>query len=210
MSKSDTQKLLSWQSARISNEKLTPIKDTNSPSLLFEKTKPYLKISSFKLLAQKNSYIVYLMPSICDANGSDLMRYGLFGATRYDTNNKLVGYGIGFGTQKYTYDDGKEPRNLIILGTSPNALVLGKGSIEITTNVSTAIQAKDKLKTNFTIPDKKFVLSVHYDATNNNSESFFIFNGVEQYKFKADKNEIVARQCRKYFRQFCFTLQSHN
>ena len=49
----DAQKLLSWQSAGISNEKLTPIKDTNSPSLLFEKTKPYLKISSFKILAQK-------------------------------------------------------------------------------------------------------------------------------------------------------------
>ena len=50
--KTDTQKILSWQSAGISNEKLTPIKDTNSPSLLLEKTKPYLKISSFKYLAQ--------------------------------------------------------------------------------------------------------------------------------------------------------------
>ena len=29
--KTDTQKLLSWQSAGISNEKLTPIKDTNPP-----------------------------------------------------------------------------------------------------------------------------------------------------------------------------------
>ena len=66
--KTDTQKLLSWQSAGISNEKLTPIKDTNSPSLLFEKTKPYLKISSLKFLAQVkiynhdkilNIYIVY-------------------------------------------------------------------------------------------------------------------------------------------------------
>ena len=27
------------------------------------------------------------------------MKYGLFGATGYDTNNKLVGYGVGFGTQ---------------------------------------------------------------------------------------------------------------
>ena len=31
--KTDTQKLLSWQSIGISNEKLTPIKDTNYPSL---------------------------------------------------------------------------------------------------------------------------------------------------------------------------------
>ena len=134
------------------------------------------------------------MPDITDAKGSDLMKYGLFGATGYDTNNKLVGYGVGFGTQKYTYDDGKEARNLVILGTNSNALVLGKGSIKVTTNDSVAIQAKDKLKTNCTILDKKFVLSVPYEATDDNSESFLFINGIEQYKFKADKNEIVARK----------------
>ena len=32
------------------------------------------------------------MPDITNAKGTDLMRYGLFGATGYDTNNKLVGY----------------------------------------------------------------------------------------------------------------------
>ena len=55
--KTDTQKLLSWQSAGISNEKLTPIKDTNSPSLLFEKTKPYLKISHLKIFNPRKIYI---------------------------------------------------------------------------------------------------------------------------------------------------------
>ena len=76
--KTDTQKLLSWQSAGISNEKLTRIKGTNSPSLLFEKAKPYLKIRFFKFLAQRtiythkrivNIYLVYLMPDIADAKG---------------------------------------------------------------------------------------------------------------------------------------------
>ena len=57
-----------------------------------------------------------------------------------------------------------------------------------------AVQAKDKLKTNCTIPNKKFVSSLHYDATNDSSESFLFINGFVQYKFKADKNEIVARQ----------------
>ena len=37
-------------------------------------------------------------------------------------------------------------------------------------------------------------MPVHYDATDDNSESFLFVNGVEQYKFKADKNEIVARK----------------
>ena len=94
-----------WQSSSLSNEKLTPIKDTNSPSLLYEKTKPYLKISCLKFFTQGkiyihksivNIYIDYLMPDITDVKGSDLLKYGLFGATRYDTNNTLVGYGVGF------------------------------------------------------------------------------------------------------------------
>ena len=187
--KTNAQKLLSWQSAGISNEKLTPIKDNNSPSLLFEKAKPYLKISSFKFLAQEkiynhktivNVYIVYSMPDITDAKRTDLMRCGLFGATAYDTNNKLVGYGFGFGTQKYTHDDGKEARNLVILGGNSNALVLRKGSIKVTTNDNTAVQAENKLKTNCTIPNKKFLLSVHYNATDDNSESFLFINGIEQ------------------------------
>ena len=101
------------------------------------------------------------MTDITDAKGSDLLKYGLFSATGYDTNNKLVGYGVGFGTEKYRHDDGKEARNLVILGTNSNALVLGKGSIKVTTNDNTAIQAKDKLKKNCTIPNKKFVLPVH-------------------------------------------------
>ena len=95
----DTQKLLLWKSAEISTEKLTPIKDTNSLSLLFKKTKPYLKNRSFTFLAQRKIYthesivninIVCLMSDISDAKGSELLKNGLFGATGYDTNNKLV------------------------------------------------------------------------------------------------------------------------
>ena len=73
-------------------------------------------------------------------------------------------------------------------------MVLGKGNIKITTNDSTAVQAKNKLKIKCSIPNKKFVFSVHYDTTDDNSESFLVANGVQQYKFKADKNEIVARK----------------
>ena len=134
------------------------------------------------------------MPDITDVKGSDLLKYGLFGATGYDTNNNLVGYGFGSGTQKYTHDDGKEARNLVIIGTNSNSLVLGKGSIKITTNDSVSVQAKDKLKKKCTMLNKKFLLSVHYGATNDNIESFLFINGIEQYKFKADKNEIVARK----------------
>ena len=168
--KTDTKKMLSWQSAGISNEKLTPIKDTNSPSLLFEKTKQYLNITCFKFLAQGkiynhdkivNIYIVYLMPGITDAKGSDLMKYGLFGATGYDTNNKLAVYCVRFGTQKYTHDGGKEARNLVILGTNSNALVLGKGSI------------------------------MFYDTTDDNSESFLFINGFNSTNLRLIKIKLL-------------------
>ena len=119
------------------------------------------------------------MPDITDAKGSDLLKYGLLGAIGYDTNNKLVGCGVGFGTQKCTHDDDEEARNLVIPGTNSNALVLGKGSIKITTNDSVSVQAKDKLKTNCTIPDKSFIFSVHYDATDDNSESFLFVNDLQ-------------------------------
>ena len=46
---------------------------------------------------------------------------------------------------------------------------------------------KQKLyKTNFTEPNKKFVLSLHY----NGDDSYLFVNGVEQLRFKTDNNEI--------------------
>ena len=46
---------------------------------------------------------------------------------------------------------------------------------------------KQKLyETNFTEPNKKFVLSLHYNGDN----SYLFVNAVEQLKFKADNNEI--------------------
>ena len=46
-------RLLSWKSAGISNEKLEPPEDKNAPEVLFEEIWLYLKIESFKFLAQK-------------------------------------------------------------------------------------------------------------------------------------------------------------
>ena len=54
------------------------------------------------------------MPDITEAKGSEIMKCGLFGAIGYDTNNKLVGCGLDFRTQTYTYDDGKKARKVQI------------------------------------------------------------------------------------------------
>ena len=37
-------------------------------------------------------------------------------------------------------------------------------------------------------------MSVHYDATDDNSKRFLFINSIEQYDFEADKNEIAARK----------------
>ena len=38
------------------------------------------------------------------------------------------------------------------------------------------------------------MLSLHYNASDDSSESFLFVNSLQQYKFKANKNEIVARK----------------
>ena len=130
------------------------------------------------------------MLDITHAKGSDLMRFCLFHAKIYDSKDDLKGYGVAFGSQTYTHDDGKEARNLVILGVdssdSSNAMCLGNGSIKIFN--TTTIQAKDKLKTNCAIPNKNFILSVHY----NDDHSYLLVNNLQQYKFEASPNEIKA------------------
>ena len=66
---------------------------------------------------------------------------------------------------------------------------LGNGSIKIFN--TTTIQAKDKLKANCTIPNKKFMLSLHYDVDN---DSYLFVNNLQQYKFKASVDEIKANK----------------
>ena len=190
------------KSAGVSNENFKPPEDKNTPVLLSEEIWPYLKIVSFKFLAQKNIsythenivniYIFYLMPDITHAKGSDIMRYPLFGATTYD-NKAWKGYGAAFGSQTYTHKDGKDSRNLVTLGVdssdSDNALALGRGSIKICD--TTTIQAKSKLLTNCTIPNKNFVLSLYYDVAN---DSCLFINNLQQYKFKRKDTETKANK----------------
>ena len=191
---------LSWKSAGKSNEKFDPPESKNNPKIFFDEVWLYLKIESSKFSAPKknmythdkavNIYIVYLMPGINHAKGSDLMRFGLFGATTYDSEDNLKDYGAAFESQTYTHDGGKESRNLVILGVnsanSNNVVCLGNRSIKVFN--TTTIQAKDKIKTNCTITYKKFMLSLHY----NDNDSYLSVNSLQLYKFKASDDEIKA------------------
>ena len=49
-----------------------------------------------------------------------------------------------------------------------------------------SLDLKKMYKTNFTQPNKKFVLSLHY----NHDDSYVFVNGAEQLKFKTDVNKI--------------------
>ena len=108
------------------------------------------------------------------------------------THKKWSGYGIGFGLKNYIHKNGEYAYNLVIFGVDTNnsshALVLGKGSIQISKTAT--IEAKYELKTNCAAPDKKFVLSLHY----NSDDSYLFANSIQQYKFKARDTEIKANK----------------
>ena len=69
-----------------------------------------------------------------------------------------------------------------------NIYVLGKGPIEgfSTDGGGHTISAQKFYKTNFTQPNKKIVLSLHYNGDN----SYLFVNGVEQLKFKTATDQI--------------------
>ena len=64
-------------------------------------------------------------------------------------------------------------------------LVLRKGR---TQGLEHALSAKKMYSINFTVAEKKFCLSLHYNRVN----SYLFVNGTEMVKFKAKDSEIVA------------------
>ena len=60
-----------------------------------------------------------------------------------------------------------------------NIYILGKG--ETQGKNGTTLYAEKIYKQNFTAPDKKFVLSLHYNSDN----SYLFVNGVQELKFKS-------------------------
>ena len=58
---------------------------------------------------------------------------------------------------------------------------MGSTALSGRTNKGTTIYAEKVYKSNFTEPNKNFVLSLHYNGDN----SYLFVNGVEELKFKA-------------------------
>ena len=54
----------------------------------------------------------------------------------------------------------------------------------------TTIYAEKVYNLNFTIPDKKFALSLHYNGDN----SYLFVNGIQQLKFKAKNDQVLSEK----------------
>ena len=147
-----------------------------------------------------NIYVVYTILYWPNSN-TDVMKNCLFGATAFD-DKKWSGYGLAFGIKDYLHKTcGKTARNLIILGadtsdddkaTENSIVTLGKGSVSITRTET--VEAKEEIETNCTKSNEKLVLSLHYDASDDNSKGFLFVNNTQQYEFEANKDEIKSRQ----------------
>ena len=64
-------------------------------------------------------------------------------------------------------------------------LILGKGP---TQELEHKLSAQKMYSINFTVTEKKFCLSLHYNGAN----SYLFVNGTEIHKFKAKDSELVA------------------
>ena len=119
----------------------------------------------------------------------------LFGSVKLPKNAdldkyKYNGYGIGF-----VFIDESMGKNVIISGadmSSPlhidnknkDIWVLGEGHTQWLHN--TTLTADAIYPIDFTLPNKRFVLSLHYNGSN----SFLFVNATKMYQFKAKDSEI--------------------
>ena len=148
-----------------------------------------------------NIYTVYrLIPTTKDS--SITLQNCLFGAVKLTKNSdidkyKYFGYGNGFDSRgNFTHPVGGYGRNVIVFGADLSSythannktrsiLVLGKAFIQGID--CTTIYAEKIYSTNFTVENKTFCLSLHYNGDN----SYLFVNGKEIINFKAKDSEIV-------------------
>ena len=156
-----------------------------------------------------NIYIVY-KASPKTINPNFVFKNCLFGAikitttTNSDTDKwQYSGYGIGFdSTGNFMHSDGGIGRNVIIFGAdlsnstvhannkTQSVLVFGHGLIQKINDKT--IYAEKMYSPNFTVDNKIFCLSLHY----NGDSSYLFVNGKEVTKFKANNSELIKyRMC---------------
>ena len=141
-------------------------------------------------------YIVYELKSRTVNNTDFTVQNGLFGVVKItkDVNTshyEYSDYGIClYGGSDFSFGNIVNGKNVIIFGADMSfsshstnktneIYVLGKDFFQGINGA--AIYAEDIYKHNFTAPDKRFVLSLHYNGDN----SCLFVNGGEQLKFQS-------------------------
>ena len=150
-----------------------------------------------------NVDIVYELGASGSNDNDPTLKNCLFGAVTLITKNADIekygysGFGIGFDRRSsFSFPGGGFGQNVLIFGVDmsssahidnkkKNILVLGIGP---TQGLEHTLTAEKMYSINFTVTNKKFCLSLHYNGAN----SYLFVNGTEIYKFKAKDSEIAA------------------
>ena len=138
------------------------------------------------------------------------------------SKNNYTGYGLCFdegGTFTHTVREGNfdhttAARNTIIFGVdmsfsvhainiANNTFIMGEALVQGIND--TTIYAEKNFYRNFTVPDKKFVLSLHYNGDN----SYLFVNGRQELKFKAKIKQVIDEKlCLGNLSSECTTSES--
>ena len=200
----------SWESKGLSNENISSITGFRYPQLIYDNSRT--KVSFYGNVLKQNEtafcgplvniYISYRLSAKTN-NSNIVLENCLFGAmsiTKDDDPDKYKysGYGIGFDSKgSYTHPDGGYGKNVIIFGAdmsnskhannkAKNVLVFGRGFVQKIDD--TTIYAEQIYSPNFTVDNKTFCLSLHYNSDN----SYLFVNGKMVIKFKANAQYFEA------------------
>ena len=142
-----------------------------------------------------NVYIAYDLSASGSNDNNSTLKNCLFGAVTLTKNTNInkyeySGYGIGFDRRSsFSFPGGGFGQNVLIFGVDMSSsahidnkkkdiLVLGKGA---TQGLEHTFTTEKMYSINFTVTNKKFRLSLHYNGAN----SYLFVNGTEIFKFKA-------------------------
>ena len=149
-----------------------------------------------------NIYIVYEISRSINISDYPTLENCLFGVVTLTKNTdiskyKYSGYENRFDSHgNFSFPGTGLRRNLKIFGIDMSSstkidnkkkdiLILGKGLIQ---GLGHTLIAEKMYSINFTEPNKKFCLSLHYNRAN----SYLFVNGKEIHEFKVKDSEIVA------------------
>ena len=151
-------------------------------------------------------YCVYKLDPISSSRDNTFtVQNALFGSMQIPKNAdtsqyKYKGYGICFDEGGlFSIGNINNGRNILIFGVHESSLVhvnnkannifiIGDGFVQGIND--TTLYAEKIYSQNFTQPNKKFVLSLHY----NDNDSYLFINGKQELKFKAKPDQLIKEK----------------